>query len=298
MSIVSPALGFSNRGKIKTNVASIQAFYGKYMAKWRKDRRSRGLFIALPGLNSHAKGFYNENCDGATDTTIKLLEQGAVIDAVIDADIAVRPDVISKAVPASAGSPGDQVLLYTDHGVIWLQYLLSPGSAIADRYALFTQKGEPVSDIQTIEYVQSCFPSISGFKLTLLADVDSRRQPPDSKVLGGDDSDQIVEVRGSSAWFEYQFPASPEFFVGRSNVLAEVQDFARAVIERSTSARGILFTGNSGWGKSSAVLATSNLLQKMGHFAVVIDCRSISSSKSVLRVVDIALQKLYAQQGD
>ena len=40
--------------------ARLQAFFGKYMNRWLKDNRCQGLFIALPGLNSHAKGFYNE----------------------------------------------------------------------------------------------------------------------------------------------------------------------------------------------------------------------------------------------
>src|SRR3989338_1096988 len=39
----------------------MQAFYGKYMSKWRKDSKATGIFIAIPGLNSHAKGFYNES---------------------------------------------------------------------------------------------------------------------------------------------------------------------------------------------------------------------------------------------
>ncbi len=34
----------------------LQAFYGKYMAKWLKEKRSHGLFIALPGINSHTQG--------------------------------------------------------------------------------------------------------------------------------------------------------------------------------------------------------------------------------------------------
>lgn len=274
---------------------SIQAFYGKYMAKWRKDNRSRGLFIAIPSLNSHARGFYNDNCEGATDTTVKLLEQEAVVRAVLEAGLAARPEELAKMVPQSVGTAGDQVLLYTDHGIIWVQYILPTGSAIPDRYVLMTALGQPVTDAQTIEYVQSTLPELSGFKLQALPTAHHGHEP---EPLSSGAADQIVEVRGSSAWFEYQFPASPEFFVGRSGILADVHGFVAEILEGKTSARGVLFTGNSGWGKSSVVLATAAHLRKLGHFAIVVDCRSLSSPKSVLRVVDIALQKLYAEQGE
>src|SRR4051812_6125114 len=35
---------------------ALQEFFGKYMARWLKDQRCQGLFNALPGINSHAKG--------------------------------------------------------------------------------------------------------------------------------------------------------------------------------------------------------------------------------------------------
>lgn len=274
---------------------SVQAFYGKYMARWRKDNRSRGLLVAIPSLNSHAKGFYRDNCEGATDITLSLLEQEAVVKAVLDAGLAVRPDALAKMVPVTIGTPGDQALLYTDHGIIWVQYILPVGGAIPDRYALITASGQPVTDAQTTEYVQSTLPELSGFKLQALASADPGRE---AQPLRPDEADQIVEVRGSSAWFEYQFPASPEFFVGRAGILTEVQTFVAELLEGKTSARGLLFTGNSGWGKSSVVLAAAAHLRQLGHFAIVVDCRSLSSPRSVLRVVDIALQKLYAEQGD
>jgi len=48
---------------IEIDSTKIQIFYGKYMARWRRDNRSQGIFIALPGINSHAKGFYKDYCE-------------------------------------------------------------------------------------------------------------------------------------------------------------------------------------------------------------------------------------------
>jgi hypothetical protein len=58
-------------------------FYGKYMAQWRKEPRSQSIFIALPCLNSHAKGFFNDNCEGASDISIVLYEEEKIIEMLI-----------------------------------------------------------------------------------------------------------------------------------------------------------------------------------------------------------------------
>src|SRR5690349_12976216 len=60
----------------------LQAFYGKYMAKWLKEKRSHGLFIALPGINSHAQGFYREYCELSSEVTFRLSEEEQVLNAI------------------------------------------------------------------------------------------------------------------------------------------------------------------------------------------------------------------------
>ena len=105
-----------------------------------------------------------------------------------------------------------------------------------------------------------------------------------------ENTDQIVEVQGSSARFEYQFPASPEYFVGRDAVLQELDSFVTDVMEKATSARGIVFEANSGWGKSSVVLASVAQLQQNGHYAVAIDSRTASTSQFILRAVDYSIR--------
>ena len=65
----------------ETDVAApdLQSFFGKYMTRWLKDRRCHGLFIALPGVNSHAKGFYRDNCEENREITCRLIEEAQVL---------------------------------------------------------------------------------------------------------------------------------------------------------------------------------------------------------------------------
>jgi len=83
----------------------LQAFCGKYITLWLRDKRSHGLFIALPDINSHAKGFYRQNFESNDQTTLKLMEEGAVLEAIYDAGLVVRPETISAGV--GFGRPGE-----------------------------------------------------------------------------------------------------------------------------------------------------------------------------------------------
>lgn len=263
----------------------LQAFYGKYMALWLRDKRCQGLFIALPGVNSHAKGFYRTDCEGKSEITVRLLEEEQVLEAIFQTERFTRPDAISRAIEKQMGTPGDWVLLYTDKGLFCVQYVIPPGGGIPSSIALLDAMGNLLSDRATFDYLTQLCPELEDFDKIAGGAIDL--QPSVQQ-----DMEEIVEVRGSSACFEYQFPASPEYFVGRQPILAEFDSFITAVINKETSSRGILFEANSGWGKSSVVLSSVARLREMGHFAVAIDSRSASSSQFILRVVNYALSKL------
>jgi hypothetical protein len=264
----------------------LREFFAKYITQWFDDERCHGLFVALPGVNSHAKGFYREKILNNSKLSFRVFEEKEVLDAIIDAPDVVSPEVISKSIPTEVGKPGDWLLLYTDKGLFWLQYVIPPGEGIANSVAMFDTAGNPLSDGVTIDYLKRLWPELEDFTLIPFDNVVTT---PISNVL--QDIDEVVEVKGSSAPFEYQFPASPEHFVGRYTVLEEIDTFVEDIINKKTSSRSILFEANSGWGKSSVVLAAVNRIPQNGHFAVAIDSRSASSSQFVLRVVDCVLHK-------
>src|SRR5262249_13542967 len=147
-------------------------------------------------------------------------------------------------------------------------YVVPPGSAIASSVAVFDHSAQWIADDSTLERLKTLKPDLASFQTLLPPGTDKITLPASLA-----DVEEIVEVRGSSAPFEYQFPASPEFFVGREDIFQQVDSFIRAVLDGSTSARGLLFEGNSGLGKSSVVLASVDRLKAGGHFAVSIDCR-------------------------
>ena len=279
----------------QVDAPKLHAFAGKFWSRHMKDRRSHGLFVALPGINSHARGYYNENFRGATDVTMTLLEEEAILETIFKAGLTVTPDVVAQAVPDRFGKSGEWLLLYTDNGLFWAQYVIPEGAGVARAVALLDATAKPISERATVDYLTQITPELGEFQLLDLAPTAQPAPAPGIARQSEQEEDEVVEVQGSSAPFEYQFPASPQFFVGRSALFGEIDSFIDCVLHKATSSRGLLFEAQSGWGKSSLVLATIDRLRRAGHYALSLDSRSASSSQFVLRSVEYALRNALPQ---
>lgn len=271
----------------EVDAPQLQGFFGKYMTKWFKDNRCQGLFIALPAVNSHAKGFYRENCESNPKITVRLYEEDQIIDAILDVPQTVNPNDLGKGIMDDLGTPGDWIMLYTDKGLFYVQYIIAPGAGIPTKLILFDRCGTAISDTNTIEYIAQLYPELEDFERINFRKIPSFKSNEDLHEL-----EEIVEVRGSSECFEYQFPSSPQYFVGRLSILRDIDSYVEKILNKGSSSRGILFEANSGWGKSSLILAATARLRDTGHFAVAIDSRSASSSQFILRVIDYVFDKL------
>ncbi len=177
-----------------------------------------------------------------------------MLNAIIHTETVAGPDLISKLITQDLGTPGDWHLLYTDKGLCWAQYVIPTGGGIPTSIALFDSKGNPLSDKGTLDYLMKLYVELNDFRLIIIRG-DTTFQTP----VFQQEAEEIVEVNGSSACFEYQFPASPQHFVGRQSILQEVEAFTQTVLNQETSSRGILFQADSGWGKSSVVLASQRV---------------------------------------
>lgn len=262
----------------------LQAFFGKFMTRWLKDKKAQGLFIAIPGINSHARGFYNENCASNRDFTFSLIEEQAVLDALVQSGKLAELHAFAQAVPATRGTPGEWNVLVTESGIVVVQWVIPPGGIIPSHITLFDAKANPIIEQDSIDRILALETELSSYELLILGGPQPLVPSNSAEV-----EEMIVEVKGGSQCFEFQFPAAPEHFVGRSEVLKEVVDLASKIASSLSSTRSLLFEANSGWGKSSCVLACANALRLRGHRVIVIDSRSASSSQFILKVVEHAI---------
>src|ERR1035437_9855027 len=129
---------------------------------WLRDHRCQGLFISVPGINSHGKGFYRDNMERADGMTVRLLEQDAVIDAVFRSHLVCQPEPVAHSVPKQLGRAGDSVLVYTDRGFFWVMYIVPPGSAIANSLAMFDHSGQWIQDDATLDYLRALKPDLAN----------------------------------------------------------------------------------------------------------------------------------------
>jgi len=263
----------------------LQAFFGRYMIKWHTDRRCHGLFIVLPGLDGAAIKFFREHIKNNTHLTTFLYDEDDALKAISKMPGHVSSDQIAGRIPPDIGKPGEGILFYTEKGMFWAYPIISHGQKKADKIALFDGKGELISDRSIIAYLTKLDPAIANFD-----NISTGKTGPLQPGLF-QDADPIVEVNGGSSYFEYQFPSSPRYFVGRKSIFITLDSFSGQVTHNQTTHRGIVFEGPTGWGKSSVVLASVAHLHKMRHFAVAVDCRTASSSTFIPRVIEYTVGK-------
>jgi hypothetical protein len=266
----------------------LQAFFGRYMIKWHADRLCHGLFIVLPGLDEAAIKFYREHIKNNTHFTTFVYDEDDALKAISQMPGQVSPDQIAGRIHPDIGKPGEGILLYTEKGMFWAYPIISHGEKTPDKIALFDAKGELISDRSIIGYLTKFDPAIANFD-NISEGTAAKTGPLQPGLF--QDADPIVELNGGSSCFEYQFPASSRFFVGRKSIFSTLDSFSGQVIRNQTTHRGIVFEGPAGWGKSSMVLASVTHLQKMGHYAVALDCRTASSSAFTPRVIEYAVEK-------
>ena len=136
----------------------IQAFYGKYMTKWHQDKQCHGLFIVLPGVAGPAKEFYQDQIESNPAVNVQLFEEMDVLKAVSGTHGVVSPRHIGKLLVRGMGKLDDCLLLYTGKGLFWVQYIISHGKKTADRIALFSAGGAPLSDKSMLSYIIKQYP--------------------------------------------------------------------------------------------------------------------------------------------
>lgn len=263
----------------------IQTFFGKYMTQWFKDKTSHGIFLALPGINSHAKGFYTENCENNNEITFKVFQEDDVIKFIIDSNLSKRPQQSLSTIVEKYGNVGDSIIVYSEIGLFWIQFIIPLGSGLPTSYVIIDSNDYLITNKETIEKIVPLLPELDDFEL-IINDVNKS-----TKIIEKDIFDEIVEIKGSSSCFEYQFPASPQFLIGRKDVIEDSMNFVENVVLKKTTCRTILYEAHSGWGKSSVILSIIEKLRQLGHFSLSIDSRSANTTKFLLKSIEYIFTK-------
>lgn len=237
----------------------IDQFYGKVCAARWKTPNLFGWFVGIPRLASpgheHAKAIAaadrNFRFVGATELSDMLKERGHIRFPEPEGDT----DLLA-----------DPAVLITEHGVYSAAIRLEPTSRAPICVVVRSVYGEvpqPVLDLVAADGYANGVP-VQGARRSSLAGVRSHVEP------------SVVMVAGSRSDFEYQLPASPQFFVGRDKLLAEVGNVFSARLP------GVfVLNAQSGWGKSSFALRLQDVVRKGGGLAWVVDSRTATTPQFI-----------------
>ncbi|MDR6597061.1 restriction endonuclease [Saccharothrix longispora] len=253
--------------QVKAQVCT--SFLGKLqLARYDHDEDVHGYLCVLPRLVAQGEEVARKAL--AKDNKFHYLNAHSIVELLIDRGLVRR-----SVTEVESALSSDHAVLITKYGLYSCAKMLDPATHRTDHIVVWGPKaGAPVPP-DVVDLLASDTYA-SGLSVKAVGST------PDRTLIRHQDESPppvIVSVRGSSSDFEYQFPASPKFFVGRRALLQEVE----AVIRGKRGC--FVLNAQSGWGKSSLALQAKQLAEQKGGYAVVIDSRTAVTSNFVVEAL-------------
>ncbi|WP_435970369.1 nSTAND1 domain-containing NTPase [Streptomyces sp. Qhu_M48] len=244
------------------------AFYGKLNTERlvQDDSGLDGFFFALPRTTQ--PGAEKARTIESRDPHFRYLNADATAQVAREAGLTAPPPERLRSLIVS-----DPAIVVTEHGVYSCLKSLDPDTRTAVEVIVWAHAGlVPAIAIDLIRH--SDFAGGANVR-----DARSRDPHPAVQAVPQQEESVIVEVRGSESDFEYQLPASPQYFVGRRKVVSEIEE----ILLRGSSV--VVVNAQSGWGKSSLALRVKESARKLGGICVVFDTRTAASREYVARAL-------------
>ncbi|MCW5250107.1 restriction endonuclease [Streptomyces sp. SHP 1-2] len=248
------------------------SFLGKLqLARYEEDGDVYGYLFAIPRLVAEG-----EEVARKAMSKDKLFRYFNVTDIV---DLLRKRRIISDA-PRKNTTPypfSDPAVIITEHGIFSCSKILDPHTHLANAVLVWGKEGAPVPE-PVIELLKTDTYS-AGLPVQSTQEADAEKH---SLRLEESTPLTIVRVRGSSADFEYQLPASPEYFIGRGSTVQELESF----VDQLTGS--LVLNAQSGWGKSSLALQLKRIVDARGGYSIVVDSRTATVTRFVSEVLRVA----------
>jgi hypothetical protein len=239
------------------NVApeKLDQFLGKYALLRSNNDALDGFFIALPRLTGPG-----------------VAHAEAIMESFPQLKVLAAPDVVTKLrevelLPAEPDEPllADPAVIVTEHGLALAYRSLDPRSRRAVAVRVVSANASAAQPL--IELVEQ-----SAYAEGLAVRTDPAGMPAIPMPAAQLEPPDVVPVHGSSDDFEYQFPASPPYFIGRKAVVSRLVRLA------TTRGAGqvLVVNARSGWGKSSLALRVAQGVARQHGHALVVDSRTAS----------------------
>lgn len=249
---------------------ALSAFYGKLNTERIDVPDTRGWFVAIPGLTSDGHTLARKLEKG--DSKFKLLTATNIYSLVQERGW-IKPIEGGDAVALS-----DHAMLVSAHGVAALAKQIDKSTRLPV-CVLVSRAGEALSQPELRMLAASDY--VGGLEVR-----DVHEPNAADVVIAPSEPITLATVVGSREDFEYQFPASPAYFVGRQGLLGQVR---RTLDESHDRGSVLVLNAQSGWGKSSLALRIAYEIECVGGSSIVFDSRTASSVPFVASALRRAL---------
>ena len=271
----------------------LSAFYGKLTSHRFEDPSAVGYFVALPGLTADGRELQKRL--ESNDRCIHILDAIQIIKLLEEREILPTLATLTVKFGYQGGNFSDVALLICEEGLFLAAKAIDTTTLLAQSvlvYPTTRQSGIPVSVLELLR----THPFGDGMQCRPA----STAQPGinDACTLGREPSGRsaptIVEVTGGSSDFEYQFPTSARYFVGREPEISEGLLLAQLVCNSLSGGRVLVLNAQSGWGKSSYALKLIAEIRSLGGLGICVDSRTAETPSYVSAVLQRALVQAQA----
>lgn len=250
----------------------VQRFGFKVLHERNSNPNASGFLLTLSPLNTKARELWDD-LKASYGDSLTLYEQNELIELLIEHLEICSFEVIQHQAESNYHRAcGDTQLLCVEGEhktakLFWAQLLMSSDGTEPNFVLFYTTDGSPVTEENTVKQLLELKPDLAATSVTCL---NLEKVDVKSVTLVDDISPAraVVRVRMSKDWFDYRFPAAPEFFVGRSWQRAELAHLMDDIKSGRTGLRGVFFSGKSGIGKSS--LALKSQQEFLGQKAILL----------------------------
>ncbi|MDD2300052.1 MAG: restriction endonuclease [Kiritimatiellia bacterium] len=240
---------------------------------------STGLLIYTSSLGKEAKGLRDE-VEQDVNPAVRLLfwDKEKILEGLLSK--------FKHVIDGFNLHPSGSYIMGIDENVIPFVFSIDSSQAPKQSIRVFRKM-----DYQAIEYYSRLFESSEQFCGYEVSE--------NKEIVVNDDlankhfKDTVAQISPGDDIFDYR-PSKPIDFVGRADLIDEVEKFLYAVQKKETRTRLISIEGPSGYGKSSFLLKLADgLKSKRGKnfFTYLVDCRSATSGAFITTALIEALNE-------
>ena len=261
--------------------SEIMAFIAKMMHFWIKEPNDWGIFISISDLTSDVKQQVDDLVDAGYH--IRYIVGDSIIDALVSQKnyLSVKQirDISQNNI--NLGS-GDVYFLVSDRGYYYIQLLIEDGKTLPSYFVCYDMFGNSIEDEDFILRVSS--------KIELLKELKYYKHGEKTKYSESEVDNSYLGVMHGEGWFDYQFPANPDRFIGRTSLINAFNDSVNDVKNGITSTKVIEILSRSGVGKSSISLKLQRLYKEKGFSTAIVDSRNIRSDIDILQIFQMLVK--------